>query len=52
MLEKVLTTPKNDLKRFLRSAPESAVTPEERNAREAYRYCKVSSRGLVNKDMG
>jgi hypothetical protein len=41
VLEKMLTTEDADFKRFLKSSPESAVSAEERTAREAYRYSKV-----------
>jgi hypothetical protein len=38
----MLTTEEGDFKRFLKSSPESAVSYEERHAREAYFYSKVS----------
>jgi hypothetical protein len=41
-MEKMVTSDQKELKRFMLSSPESAVSDEERNAREAYRYCKVS----------
>jgi hypothetical protein len=42
-----LTTEDEDFRRFLKSAPESAVSLEERNAREAYRYSKVCMRKMI-----
>lgn len=42
MLEKLLVTERGDFNRFLKSAPDSAVSEEERNEKEAYRYQKVS----------
>lgn len=41
VMEKMLTSDAKDMKRFMKSAPESAVTEAERNQREAYRYVKV-----------
>jgi len=46
-MEKMVTSDTKELKRFMLSSPESAVSDEERNAREAYRYCKVSEAALV-----
>lgn len=46
ILEKLLTSSKRDFDRFLTSAPESAVPTEERTAREAYCYARVSARGV------
>lgn len=40
ILEKMLTADANDFKRFLNSAPESAVPDSERTEREAYAYSK------------
>lgn len=40
VMEKMLTSEKNDFKRFLKSAPDSGVSQEEREERETYRYCK------------
>jgi hypothetical protein len=40
-MEKMVTSDEKELKRFMLSSPESGVSEEERNAREAYRYCKV-----------
>jgi hypothetical protein len=45
VMEKMVTSDQKELKRFMLSSPESAVSDEERNAREAYRYCKVSVSG-------
>lgn len=44
----MLTTEDVDFKRFLKSSPDSAVSAEERNAREAYRYSKVSLAALLS----
>jgi len=41
-MEKMVTSDQKELKRFMLSSPESSVSTEERYAREAYRYCKVS----------
>jgi hypothetical protein len=43
VMEKMVTSDKKELDRFLLSSPESAVSEEERKAREAYRYCRVST---------
>lgn len=43
VMEKMVTSDEKELKRFMLSSPESGVSEEERNAREAYRYCKVST---------
>jgi hypothetical protein len=41
-MEKMVTSDEKEMKRFMLSSPESGVSEEERNAREAYRYCKVN----------
>ena len=43
MLEKQLTAEDDDFLRFLRSAPDSAVTQAERNEAEAYRFRTAGS---------
>lgn len=43
VMEKLLTTEPKEFRRFLRSSPDSAVPPAEREERQAYRYCKGSS---------
>jgi hypothetical protein len=40
-MEKMVTSDEKEMKRFMLSSPESGVSEQERNAREAYRYCKV-----------
>jgi hypothetical protein len=47
VLEKLLVTNPKDFKRFLKSAPDSAVTEEERHEKEAYMYQKVGSMAVV-----
>lgn len=41
-MEKMLTASHADMARFRKDAPYDAVPDEERNAREAYHYTKVS----------
>jgi hypothetical protein len=38
-MEKMVTSDEKEMKRFMLSSPESGVSEQERNAREAYRYC-------------
>lgn len=40
-MEKILTASHKDIARYRKDAPESAVSPEERSAREAYHYTRV-----------
>lgn len=56
IMEKMLTTTHEDLERFRSDADPSAVSVEERNAREAYHYTKVRlfprSRASVGSNAG
>lgn len=45
ILEKLLTSEPDDFARFMKSAPETAVSTEERTAREAYCYSRASRHG-------